>query len=184
MARKVDARDAGPDAAPALEGPGEPRAFTWIEVVALDGAGAPAGPVRRATSESGRAGAFDGLARETGELDLFVRDDEEPGIGAGSRLVRITVRPSGVDAPVVLAPRGVGRAVPDAVGAAGAAAVLYADLHDHTAFIPLDASRSPAGPASTEPLLDRARPLVLSASGPHLLAAFPETGLAKGLTCR
>jgi hypothetical protein len=181
LARRVEPRDAGADAGPSVEAPGELRTFTWIEGVALDNSGQPAGPVRRITPENGHTGAFDGASRETGELDLFVRDDEEPALGAGSRLVRITLRAAGVDPPQVLVPGGLARALP----AVASSALVYADLHDHAYLMPLDPSHAPLGPPSPEPILDRAIPLLSGfRANLGLLAAFPADGALKALSCR
>ena len=81
----VARREESPDAGPRVEAPGEGRAFTWVEIVALDDSGVPAGPIRRITALAGHVASFDLAPRAHGELDVFVRDETQAHEGEGGR---------------------------------------------------------------------------------------------------
>ena len=157
-------REESPDAGPRVEVPGEARAFTWVEIVALDDSGAPVGPVRRLTAPAGHVASFDLAPRAHGELDVFARDETQAHEGEGGRILHIVVHDASVDEPVIVA-TGAGRGAVDLVsGATGAAWLVYVDAQDHPRLVPLGESRMPAGPATLEDELDGARLLVITSS--------------------
>ena len=159
LARKAEAER---DAAPELEGPGEKRQLTWLEVAQVDANGHTVGAPMRIAKAGARVESFDMLAHDDA-LDVLVKDDEQPGDDEGSRLVLVTLR--GGDAGVrVIAERGVGRGVPDLLGARA----VFVDLADHARLLPIAAG----GRASLEPELDNARPLALLDRS--VLAGFPK----------
>jgi hypothetical protein len=176
--------DAGTDAAtvPELEGPGEARAFQWLELAALDRDGKTVGAIRRLTSATGHASAYTLAAHDT-RLDVLARDDNEASDGAGGRLLRVTVEGEHVDGPVVLVPDGVGRGEPGWLAAADGAFLSYVDMADHARLVPFTPSATVRGLSSVEPALEEARPLVFT--GAVLLAAAPadDRHLLRTLTC-
>ena len=156
-----------------LEGPGEDRTYAWLELVALDEAGAPARAVQRVTPAKGHVGAFDLAARNGGaDLDILARDDEEARDGAGGRLVVHSVHDQTIATQLVV-PEGVGRGIPDLLPPW----LVFFDATDHIRLLSFAAAAIPmagamkAAPASAEPALEGARPLAVTPAG--LLAAFP-----------
>lgn len=164
LAQKVE------DEGYAVEGPGERRAYRWVEVLPLDAHGEPAGPVRRVSSEKGRATSFE-LARSGDELLVMIQDEAARAEGGGARMVRHHVGAAGVDASD-LVDGGVGHSlaevVPTAGGKAGARIELdggaarwlaWSDVAERAHLTPLGASLLPNAPASAEPTLDGMRVL-------------------------
>jgi hypothetical protein len=208
VAGRLEAPDAGLEPGQAIERPAEKRRFTWIELVALDGAGAQVGGVKRLTSNSGHVSMFDLAPRAGGDvLDVIARDDEQqvtagqalgPGQldGAGGRIVRITVSGDKAEPPIAIVSESVGRGAPDLLDPAGGASWLaFSDTHDRVRLVPLDATRTPTGPMSGEDALDKARVLLVMAAGAPaatdaaitatVLAAFPDEpeGQIRFVTC-
>ena len=171
LARRAEAtEDAGPNGNP--EGPGERRAYRWVELVALDGSGEPTSPVRRISPEKGRAASFD-LVRSgapgDGQLVVLVQDEAAHAEGAGERLVRYVVDGDKLEGADLL-DGGVGHALADLLPRAGASRWLsFMDTQDHAHLVPLGAALRATGPNTREPALDGAR--VLGASPPDSLFA-------------
>ncbi|MBN9164166.1 MAG: hypothetical protein J0I07_24590 [Myxococcales bacterium] len=160
----------------AVEGPGEKRAFRWVEVVPLTATGEAAGPVRRITSEKGRVAAFE-LARNGADLAVMVQDELASAEGAGARIVRYLVageKGESIQSSDVV-DGGVGTTlaelVPSTSPAEGARWLAWTDTTDRTHMTPLlAAGLVAAAPPTTEPLLDGAR--VLAAAPPDILYAL------------
>jgi hypothetical protein len=157
----------------AIEGPGERRAFRWVEAVPLDAHGEAAGPVRRVSPEKGRAVAFE-LARHGGDLVVIVQDEVAPSEGAGARVVRYHV-PDGRATPVDLVDGGIGHALAELVpmgAASGESArwLAWNDTAERAHLTPLGEGLVATGRASPEPALDRAR--VLAGAPPDALYAL------------
>jgi hypothetical protein len=143
-----------------VEGPGEPRAFRWVEVVPLDARGEPAGPVRRVSPERGRAAAFE-LATSGSDLVVVVQDEAAHREGAGARLVRYVLRDRLDFGDLV--DGGVGHAIVDVVESGGKPRWLaWSDVGEHTHVAPL-ADGLVAGSPTLEPALEHAR-IVAAAS--------------------
>jgi hypothetical protein len=153
------------DAAPELEGPGEKRHLTWLEVAQVDASGHPIGAPMRVGKAGSRVESFDMLAHDDA-LDILVKDDEQPADEEGSRLVLVTLRGAEVVVRVIVE-RGVGRGIPDLLGARAA----FVDLAEHARLLPI----APGGRASVEPELDNARPL--ASLELRLLAGFPKDSI-------
>lgn len=201
-ASRLEAPDAGLDPGQEIERPGEKRRFRWLELVALDAAGAP-GPVKRLTPNNGHVSMFDLAPRANltgapgGEvLDVVARDDEQAIDGAGGRIVRITISGDKVDPPVAIVSESVGRGAPDLLDpvGGGAAWLAFSDTHDRVRLLPLDGTRTPIAPPSAEDALDKARALLVvrataGADGggvsTDVLAAFPQEprGQVRFVTC-
>ena len=173
------------DDAYAVESPGERRAFRWVEVVALGPAGEAAGPVRRVTSEKGRAVAFE-LALHGSELVVMVQDELSGAEGAGARIVRHLVRDKGEPGDSVdVVDGGVGQALAEIVptGSAPSAArwLAWTDTSERTHMTPLASGLVASGKSAAEPSLDGAR--VVAAHPPDVLYALvgaaPEEGEAR-----
>jgi hypothetical protein len=147
------------DAAPELEGPGERRTHAWLEIVPLDAAGKPSGPVMRVAEAGSRVEAFD-LATRGDTLTVLVKDDEALADNAGSRLVVY----DGEKTRVLVAD-GAGRGIPDLLGRVAA----FRDEQDHARLVPLAGTDDPR--PSLEPALDGAR--TLADIGGQILAGFP-----------
>jgi hypothetical protein len=178
--------DAAAGAEPEIEGPGEEKSFRWSELVALDDQGNVAGEAKRATSDSGHVVAFDLALRANGvDLDLLVYDEESSAKDerASGRIARVTVHAGSIDAPLVIVADEVGRGAPDAlVTPAGATWLVYPDTHDHLRLVPLDDTRAPLTPPSSEDALDDARPIAVMSTPAlplALLAAYPKGSAAQ-----
>jgi hypothetical protein len=171
LARKPEATE---DAGAAPEGPGERRAYRWVELVSLDAKGEPTSPVRRITPEKGRVASFDLVhaVAEAGSAEprlvLLVQDEAAHSDGAGERIVRYVA--SGATGPVEsgeLLDGGVGHALvdllttPDEVH--GPRWLAFSDLQEHAHVAPLGPSLALGAAPTTEPSLDGAR---VVAAGP------------------
>jgi hypothetical protein len=174
LARRPEAsEDAGPNGNP--EGPGERRAYRWVELVALDANGEPTSPVRRVSPEKGHVASFD-LAVTGGQLVVIVQDEAAHAEGAGERIVRYGLDVEKVDA-VDLLDGGVGHALADLLPQVGEGRWLaFMDLQERAHLVPLGASLRVVGPATAEPALDGAR--VLAAVPPDALYAIGPAGVA------
>lgn len=163
LARRPEAVDAGD----APEGPGERRAFRWVELVALDAKGEPQGTPRRLTSERGRVASFELSApaeAEKGELFAVVVDETAPSEGAGARLLGITLDGDRVDTSE-LAASGVAHASAELLPAPAGARerwLAWTDVQERVVLAPLG---RPAGAGvggakpTTETAFGSARPL-------------------------
>ena len=193
VASRLEAPDAGLDPGQEIERPGEKRRFRWLELLALDAAGAAVGAVKRLTVNTGHVSMFD-LAPRAGAdvLDVIARDDEQAIDGAGGRIVRITITGDKVDPPIAIVSESVGRGAPDLLDpiGGGTAWLAFSDTHDRVRLVPLDLARTPTAPPSAEDALDKARVLLVAATPPRtqgpdggtttdVLAAFPEEALGQ-----
>lgn len=170
LARKTDARGLQ-DGGVRAEGPGEHRAFRWVELVALDPKGEAVSPVRRVSPERGRVVAFDLAGGGTDrELVVLVQDEAARTEGGGERLVRYSV--DGEKADTIegseLVDAGIGQALAEIVAAPSPGMPPYrwlsfADVRERTHLVPLGAGVRSAGAPTAEPSLDGARVL---GSGP------------------
>jgi hypothetical protein len=156
------------------EATGEARAFSWVEMVAVDAHGAPAAPVRRLTPSTGHVSAFDVtvLAREPKSTLLIVaRDDGESVDGSGGTLLHVRAGADFAEAPLELPSDGLGRGAPDLVQASPPW-LTWIDSRERLRLLPLDAAGAPAGRSSAEESLGEGRPL-LWADPRQLLVARP-----------
>lgn len=155
--------------APGIEGPGEPRQFRWVEVMALDAKGETAGPVRKVGSEKGRAVAFE-LARSGADLVVMVQDDIAASDGA--RILRHKLAETGKPETAEIVKDGVGHALADLVPAAASTEssrwLAWSDTNEHTHLTQLGPGLVAQGKPSSEPTLEGAR--VLASSGDTLFA--------------
>jgi hypothetical protein len=160
VARKPEVEDAGWR----IEGAGDLRAWRWVEIVALDGSGEVASPVRRVTPEKAHVVAFDfASAGERGEsLAVIVQDEGAASEGGGSRVSRYVIESDRVGATEIL-DGGLGHALADLVPAADAGWLAWKDNHDHAWIVPASASFVPTAKPTAEATLDGAR--VLAAAG-------------------
>jgi len=167
IARRRDPR--GENDPKGLEGPGEDRAFAWVEIARIDDAGKRVGEVRRVTSDAGHVTAFDWLAAPDGKVELFVRDDgETTQVGDGGRILRVAVRDDGVQPSQALVTAGVGQGDPAPLGDPGGRWLFYTDVAEHAQAVFLDGSADLAAPMAM-PALDGQSPLSAKASGPAVL---------------
>jgi hypothetical protein len=172
----------------AVEGPAEPRAYRWIEMISLDASGRPLGAALRVSSEKGRVTSFS-MARAPGAGVVVLAVDENAGSeGAGARVVRFAVDGERVVATEVVA-SGVGPSGGDLVPEGGAPRWFsWTDTEDHVHLLGLDAELKPAEPAtptgpgrSTEARLDSAR--IVAAVG-DAVYALAEPAPGAGLELR
>ncbi len=201
LARRAEpGDDAG---AAAAEGPGERRAYRWVELVALDAKGEATSPVRRITPEKGRVASFDlaTIAPSSGggsdggdpKLVVVVQDEAAVAEGAGERIVRYTIdgAKDRIESGEVL-DGGVGHALADLLPLAtgeGSNAhasrwLSFTDTQEHAHLAPLGASLALAGAPTLEPSLDGAR---IVASGPAtdiVYAVGPAAGVPGGAELR
>ncbi len=163
-----------------VEGPGEPRAFRWVEVTTLDARGEPVGPgsglVRRVSPEKGRAVGFE-LANSGSDLVVMVEDEAAPSEGAGARILRYLVRakPDGIESTGIV-DGGVGHGLAELVAApvTGARWLAWTDNGEHAHLTALASNLTANAPTTLEPSLDGAR----------VIAAWPggASGSERGLT--
>ena len=172
IAKKIE----NPDAGDAIEGPGEKRAFRWIEIVALDAKANMVGPVKRLTPEKGRVVAFD-LINVGPDVVALTQDEAALADGAGGRIVRYAIDAAGSGGEAKgqdLLEGGVGHAIADIVPPW----VAWTDVTEHAHLLP-----AIGGLGSREPLLDGAR--VVAADGEKVFAITAVTnGPQKGLVLR
>jgi hypothetical protein len=136
LARQPDAPDAAAPAIAAtaavastgIEATGEARSPTWLEMVAVDAAGSPLGPVRRVTPTTGHVSAYDvRLLRGGSDAAALVvaRDDGESIDGSGGALWRVRLAQNGRDTevaqPAMVPGDGLGRGAPALIEAQGSA---------------------------------------------------------------
>ncbi len=159
LARRAEAaEDAGPTGN--AEGPGERRAYRWVELVALDAKGEATSPVRRISPEKGRVASFD-LVRGTtdAQVVVLVQDEAAFAEGAGERMVRYVTDGDKVDSADLL-DGGIGHALADLLPASGPNRWLaFVDPQEHAHLVPLGPTLRVAGANTTEPALDGARVL-------------------------
>jgi hypothetical protein len=104
----------------AIEAPGEARTFAWLEMATVDAHGAPVGPPRRLTPQTGHVSAYDvvPLPGEGKPAVLVVaRDDGEAIDGSGGSLLRVKATEDAVEPPLELPADGLGRGAPSFVEA-------------------------------------------------------------------
>jgi hypothetical protein len=186
IARK---REPTGDAAPELlEAPGEDRAYRWVELLALDEHGAPAGAVRRLSSATGHVAGFS-IAGGVSRLDAAIVLDDEQGEGAGGELLQVVATAEGAPRSVTVRASGVGRSPPRLAWAEGAPGWLaYVDAADHTRLVAIDAEGAAAASDAIEPALDDARlvaAIASAGSGASALAVTPgPKGALTWLSCQ
>jgi hypothetical protein len=166
LARRVE------DEPYAVEGPGEKRAFRWVEAVPLAANGESAGPVRRVSPEKGRAATFE-LASSGADLVVIVQDEAAAADGAGARIVRYVVGEKVEAADIVDGGVGTTQAelVPAASPAEGSRWLAWTDTSERAHMTPLGAGLVAAGRPTAEPSLDGARVLAAaSADSIYVLA--------------
>jgi hypothetical protein len=179
LSRRSETSDAGDPG----EGPGERRAFRWVEAALLDSKGDPRGAARSVTSERGRAASFE-LVRSASEVAALVVDEAAHAEGAGARLLRVTIAADRVETTELLdggVAHGAADLLPSPLGAAalvasasalsgepGARWLAWNDTAERTVIAPLSRALVLAAPASVESSL----------AGARLLAAIPGGVLA------
>jgi len=170
------------DAAPPPESIGEPRTLSWIEMVVVDAAGAPGGPVRHLTPVTGHVSAYDvrPLPWQARSAVLVVaRDQGEAVDGSGGSLLRVRAREDAIEPTLGFPTEGLGRGAPrlvDVAAEAHAPWLAWVDAHEAMRLLPLDTEGAPAGPASPEPALEDRSPLLSLGGhdgGGRLLVAAP-----------
>lgn len=180
LSRKVEAvEDAG--AAHAAEGPGERRAYRWVEIVALDAKGEAVSPVRRVSPEKGRVASFElasaaGAAGADGKLVVFVQDEAARVEGAGERLLRYRIEGEKVEAGE-LVDAGVGHSLADIVpvwsGDTAASPtprwLAFTDVQERAHLVPFGPGLDTQGIVTVEPSIEGAR--VVAAAGADALYA-------------
>jgi hypothetical protein len=175
LARRAEAaEDAG-----TLEGPGERRAYRWVELVALDGKGEPTSAVRRVSPANGRVASFDLVragAPGDARLVVLVQDEAAHAEGTGERIAAYAIEGEKIEAAELL-DGGVGHALADLLPQAGGNRWLaFMDTQEHAHLMPLGPTLRVAGPNTSEPALDGAR--VLGAAPPDVLYAVGPAGAA------
>ena len=167
LARKSEVNDdAGPTGA--AEGPGERRAFRWVEIMMLDASGAPTSPVRRVSSDKGHIASFDLVA--TGSQVVVLAQDETARIeGAGERVLRFVVDGEKVEG-ADLVDGGVGHSLADLLALPDAGHFLtFLDVQEHAHLLGLGGGVAATSAPTVEPALDGVR--VLGAAAPDILYA-------------
>lgn len=157
-----------------VEAPGEKRAFRWVEAVALDARGEPAGPVRRVSPTSGRAAAFE-LSVRGADLVVIVQDEAAASEGGGSRIVRYVVSNEVESADLV--DGGVGETaelVPAPARGEATRWLAWSDGAERMRLMPLGPELIATGRTSFEPALDGAR--VVASSPPDVVYALVGAG--------
>ena len=183
LARRPEVLDAGDPG----EGPGERRAFRWVEAAVLDGKGELRDKPRGLTSERGRVASFD-LVR-TGEAGreavALVVDEAAHAEGAGARLLRVAFgagseRPETTEVLDGGVAHGAAELLP---GAEAARWLAWTDGAERAQLAPLDRRGAAVGPASLETALAGARPLAAVPGGLLAVSAASTTELRR-FSCR
>lgn len=182
LAVKPEVEDAGaPSKATTAEGPGERRAFRWLELVMLDAKGEATSKVRRISSEKGHAASFE-LAKGVGdELVVVLQDEGAATEGAGARVLRYVVTPDRVE-PSDLVDGGVGTAPVELIPSAAPRWLAWTDVADHARVLALSPGVSAAAPPTLEPALDPTRALAFSPPS-TLYGLSQEKGQIVRFTC-
>jgi hypothetical protein len=163
VARRAEADDDDAEARFRAEAIG----FRWVEVMALDANGAPAGPARAATPKDGHVMVFDMAPGPDGGALVVWRDDDAPSGATGGRVMRALVRPSSVEEPSVLVEDVAGAGVPNLVGSW----LAIADAADSTRLGPISPAGLLVGPLVPEPEIGSGEPI--AAASDTLLVARP-----------
>jgi hypothetical protein len=169
-----------------LEEPGTDRSFGWVEMLALDGDGAPLGTPRRVTSEQGHVTDFELATRSSQDagkdaVDLFVRDEGEIVEGSGGRILRASVRVAGADPPAVVVPDSVGAGKLELVSKGASTLLFYGDGEDEVRAVPLGDARLPSAPPSIEAALGGGRILGSRRDG-QILVTLPREAKTEAKT--
>ena len=182
LARRPEATE---DAGAAPEGPGEHRAYRWVELVSLDAKGEPTSPVRRISPDKGRVASFDLVhaVAEAGSAEprlvLLVQDEAAHSDGAGERIVRYVVEGASnrVESGDLL-DGGVGHALVDLLMTPDEAHVprwlAFSDLQERAHVAPLGPSLALGAAPTAEPSLDGARVI---AAGPAAEVVYAVGGV-------
>lgn len=164
LARRVEEAPSG------VEGPGEDKSFRWVEAVMLDAKGEPAGPVRRISSDRGRAVSFDMAIANGTDLVVVVQDEAAVSEGGGARLLRYVGGGNGSPG-TDLVDGGVGHALADVVVAADGSRrwLAWSDVAEHAHLTTLGTGLL-GGVTTLEPAFDGARVLAEGKDGLYVLA--------------
>lgn len=185
LAGKPEVEDAGvPSKATTAEGPGERRAFRWLELVTLDAKGEATSKVRRVSSEKGHAAAFE-LAKGAGdELVIVLQDETAATEGAGARVLRYVVTADRVEPAerTELVDGGVGAAPVELIPWANPRWLAWTDVSDHTRVLALSPGVVAMAPPTLEPALDPTRALAFSPPS-TLFGLSQEKGQIVRFTC-
>ena len=188
--RSGDAGSAGSEVS------GEARAFSWIEMIAIDARALSVSPVRRLTPPTGHVSAYDvrlldgtpPALPERGQNDersppaeapkptllVVARDDGEATDGSGGTLLRVRATDSGPEVASDFATDGLGRGAPILVGGIEASVAPWAawvGRDERLRLLPLDPAGAPAAASSVEEAFDESRPLMRLANGEQMLVA-------------
>lgn len=171
------------DAGYELEGPGEHRAFRWVEAVALDAKGKEASPVRRVTPERGHVVTFE-LTAAAGAAFVLAQDEGASSEGAGGRIVRHPLDEGAAGAKekaevIHLADAGVGHALAELTlpSLGGPRWVAWTDTAERVHVAPITADLKTSGPGSLEPAFEGAR-LLATGAGNTVYAAVMTQGVS------
>ncbi|MDP9033804.1 MAG: hypothetical protein M3O50_03285 [Myxococcota bacterium] len=151
-----------PESSSNREETGEARAYGWLEALALNPGGNPAGPVRRLTSVVGHVSGYDvqRLAGARRTVLVVARDDGEAVDGSGGGLVRVILRESGAEPPAGFPSDGLGRGAPTLVEGRSPW-LAWVGPREQVRLLPLDSGGGAVAAPSAEVAFDEARPLVL-----------------------
>ncbi|AKV00931.1 hypothetical protein AKJ09_07594 [Labilithrix luteola] len=182
LATKPEVEDAGaPSKATTDEGPGERRAFRWLELVTLDAKGETTSKVRRISSEKGRAASFELSKGAAEELVVVLQDEAAATEGAGARVLRYVVTADRVE-PSDLVDGGVGTAPVELVPAAAPRWLAWTDVADHARVLSLSPGVLATTPPTLEPALDPTRVLAFAPPS-SLFGLSQEKGQIVRFTC-
>lgn len=194
IARKLQVA-AALDAGASAEATGEARAYSWLEVVAVDAQGAPSSAGRRLTAATGHVTSYDlepppraGAPRP--EVIVVARDDGEAIDGSGGALLRVRVSAEGQEPAVAFEIDGLGRGAPAFVASvpgpiAAPPWLFWVAPREEGRLLSLDGAGAPTQLPTAEPSLDEGRPLVWLEPGRRMLAAMPDNpaGQLRVLSC-
>jgi hypothetical protein len=141
--------------------------------VALDGAGRPAGEVRRLSAERARVVGYDLSTTAAGNAWLVWRQDAPSPGAAGGRVLMAEVQNDGAHAVLPVREEDVGSGEPSWLGAGAAAApwLTFPDQRDRTLLLPVEYPLPIAPPLALDADLGAAS--ALAAVGEHVLFARP-----------
>ncbi len=145
-----------------IETPSEESTYCWVEALALDVEGRPAGTARRLTPATGHVGSY-AIASRDDALVVVAADDGGSGGRVGARLEQIVWRGTGAPEQTQLVRSGVEEETPPFLwqGAGSDLWLSFLDIYVDTEILPLSLRPTPDGHAvpSREPSLRGTRVL-------------------------
>jgi hypothetical protein len=160
--------------------------YRWVELLALDPDGKPAGSAERLTSATGHVSGFS-MQTQRSRLDLYAAEDDERTDGAGGGISHVALGLDGVTRVAPVVSSGTARGITPTVAWHPMGErndeyegyLAYLDIADRVRLVPLDPTGDARSAATLEPDLDEAR-LLAAEPGGKILVASPRPDSGRG----